>query len=118
MKSFITAISVFAVMLAGIIIHMVYADNVTENLLKAVEDDRILTVEGVNEAEQYWNKHKIMIHLGINTTFTDRIPTEFTTLRAAIENQDSERAAESAALLHFYLAELDKINKLSLENIL
>lgn len=118
MKSFITALSVFVIMLAGIITHMVYANNVTDKLIRAVESERILTVEGVNEAEQYWNKHRVMIHLGINTTFTDRIPNEFTVLRSAIENQDEEKAAESAALLRFYLSELEKINKLSLENIL
>lgn len=118
MKSFITALSVFFVMLAGIITHMVYANTVTDKLLSSVESESIVTEEGVKEAEAYWMKHHILIHLGVNTTYTDRITAEFTALKAAIEKQDENKIAESAALLRLYISELKKLNKLSLENIL
>ena len=118
MKSFITAIIVFIVMVAGIITHVVYANSVTDRLLEAVSRESIATASGAEQAEQYWTKHKLMIHLGINTSYTDRINSEFATLRSAIENRDSEKAAESAALIKLYISELERVNKLSLENIL
>ena len=118
MKSFITALSVFIVMLAGTITHMVYANHVTDKLLISVESESIVTADAAEEAETYWLRHHILIHLGVNTTYTDRITAEFAALKAAIEKQDGNKITESAALLRLYISELEKLNKLTLENIL
>lgn len=118
MKSFITSLCVLAVMITGIVIHSAVCLNITEKLDLALADDSIMTADGSESAHTLWEKNKMLLHLGVNMQYTDRISEVFITLRKSIEQEEKESATESVALLRYYISEMKKLNGLSPENFL
>ncbi len=95
----------------------IYCIGITEDLKDMVSADKIFTVNDTEKLEEYWNKHKMIMHLGVNSSYTDNISEGIAEFKAAVKTNSEADIAASLNLLNFRINELEELNRLSFVNI-
>ena len=88
-----------------------------KNLEELLSSEDATTEAGVENVENYWNKHETFLHLGVNSRFIDSISESIVQLKAAIKTNSEEDVSSSLDMLKFRLDQLKKINRFNLSNV-
>jgi hypothetical protein len=80
--------------------------------------ESIKSTEGVEKLEKYWQKHKDILHLGVNMEYTDAVTESISSLKASIETQSEADFTASLNLLKLQIEKLEILNRISWENVL
>lgn len=118
MKSAIASGVILICLTLLIVASSFYCVGVTEELSSLLASDRALTEDGISELEELWNRNKMILHLGVNTEYTDSVSECLTVLKAALKAESEADTLASLALLNMRIEQLKRLNMLDLENIL
>ena len=95
----------------------VYCVSVTKEISEYLNSERVLTEGGAAELENYWNKRRAVLHLGVNGGYIDSISESIISLKAAIKTDSAEDTENALDLLKFRIERLEKLNRLDFLNV-
>ena len=100
-----------------IIANSFYCIGVTEELKRMISPEGEMTENEVSALEEYWEKREMMLHLGVNSEYTDTVSESIISLKSAIKTGSTEDIEREISLLKFRVERLEKLNRLDLVNI-
>lgn len=120
MRSFITAVILFAVILLGVISNSVYVQKTVSTLSRLTSD--ILSSNGdstaVNELRLFWTNHKNILEFSINEGKTERMNDLIEALCSAQSSKNLPELNRICNLIVALCNELSQNERLSLYGIL
>ena len=126
MKTFLVAMLVLIILIAGILVYSSTLKNIERDLLSDIEDisDSVNREDWVNANKQTktltekWTKHEVILAMFNDHEDLDKIRLSIGNLKESISYKNSEQTKKAITEIKILLERLKKNDSLSLENIL
>lgn len=125
MKSFLIALSLFAILVTGTVLNCLYLEKVTDELLdleKAfptkTEDGKSSPASAIEHARELWQKALSKIQLGANTKYLNAVTTALDNLTDYYEHGTAADYIAARSQFVESLKSLKRSDSLSLGNII
>ena len=119
MKTFITSLFIFLILLAVIFNNLLYTNKAVKEL-KALSDEIISSdkkLEILAVLEHRWENYRGRFEVSVNHLLTNAVSNRIAGLRVYIENEEYVMILHEIAILKEELSELGRLESLSFENI-
>ncbi len=119
MKSLIVTVILFCLLLGAIILNSILVHRTVDHLNDLLSQIESVTDQDstLSELETYWEKQKKFLSLSVSFRDLDHVEETLVGLRWAYDEQDEKEFRKYHALLTDAVAEIARIERLSLENL-
>lgn len=100
-----------------IVANSFYCVGVTDNISKLLDSENTMTEGGAEALENYWNKRKTVLCLGVSSNYIDSVSESIISLKTAIKTDSKADAENALYLLRFRIERLQKLNRLDFINV-
>ena len=119
MKGLWASLVLFALMLGFVIGNAIYVKHVADGLARFANDlkNNESPAALLEELQDFWQKHKKFLGLSVETPSLDSVDRAILSLKSAIETNEPFDIESNRLLLEELSRELERVERLSFENI-
>lgn len=118
MKSFIVSLCAFALLLALIICNYIFINRTADELEQLLLELEPEAIQGHNALNAYWERHRILMGFSVPNTEMQNFQERLTALLHAGSFRDPAEFERCRALALGALADLRRLERFSMENLL
>ena len=120
MRTFIITLALFFAVISMIVINSIYVRDITSTITDYASDEEFNKApeDALERLESFWNKNKLFLEFSVSYRETDRMSEYIIGLRECINNKNTDEAKRIRTLIADCAADISRLERLSIENLL